>query len=182
MYVEVVFPLPFRNAFTYSVPEEFKSFAKIGTRAVVPFGKRTLTGFIVRKSETTTVKETIKPISDILDVEPIFDKKSLLFYDWISNYYLSSLGEALKLAVPYGSEIETKKKIIGVAGVCTELFEKEKSKDTVRSKILKILSEREEIDLSHLQKIIKKKNIYSALKSLEKQAHLRLLTNLRKRK
>ncbi len=147
MFVEVVFPLPFRNAFTYSVPPEFESNAQIGTRAVVPFGKRTLTGFIVRKSATTTVKENIKPLTDIIDEEPIFDKKSILFYEWLSDYYLSSLGEALKLAVPYGSDIETRKKIISNIETSSELYEKEKSKETIRTKILKILSEREEIGL-----------------------------------
>ncbi len=178
MYVEVVFPLPFRNKFTYSVPPEFESFAKTGVRAVVPFGKRTLTGFIIRRSETTPLKEKIKPISDILDDEPIFDKKSLLFYEWVSDYYLSSLGEALKLAVPYGSDVETKKRIISDIETSSELLEKEKSKDTLRYKILKILSGREDIKLQHLQKMVKKKNIYSILKTLEKAGALTVLDEL----
>ena len=95
MYVELVFPLPFRNTFTYSVPGEFEPFAKPGSRAVAPFGKRTLTGVIVKVSETTSIKEKIKPVSDIVDEKPVFTKKSLNFFQWLSEYYLSSLGEAL---------------------------------------------------------------------------------------
>ena len=71
MFVEVVFPLPFRNSFTYSIPLEFESLAQVGVRAVVPFGKRTLTGFIITKSETTSVKEKIKPVNDIIDEKQI---------------------------------------------------------------------------------------------------------------
>ncbi len=137
MYAELVFPLPFRNTFTYSIPESLESLAKPGMRAVAPFGKRILTGFIVATSSTTNVKENIKPIDDILDSKPIFNQKSLEFYKWLADYYLSSLGEALKLAVPYGLEVESKRKIISDTNFALSLLEKEKDKKSLRSKILK---------------------------------------------
>ncbi len=178
MYVEVVFPLPFRNSFTYSVPREYETLVQIGVRAVVPFGKRTLTGFIINKSETTNVEGKIKPLNDIIDDKPIFNKKALKFYKWLSEYYLSSLGEAIKLSVPYGSDVETKRKIIINGDICNELLLKEKNKNSVKVKILKVLSEREEVSLSYLQKILKKKNIYSALKALEKTGALTILDEI----
>ena len=113
MFVEVVFPLPFRKAFTYSVPKELQEFSKVGVRAVAPFGKRTLSGFIINIPSTISLKkDEIKPITDILDDKPIFTNKTLKFYEWISEYYLCSLGEALKLLVPQGTDVETKRKII----------------------------------------------------------------------
>ena len=42
MFVQLVFPLPFRNTFTYSVPIDLVENVKIGVRAVAPFGKRVL--------------------------------------------------------------------------------------------------------------------------------------------
>ncbi len=182
MYAEIVFPLPFRNSFTYSIPEELEQFAKAGLRAVVPFGKRTLTGFIINITSNPKSIEKIKPISDILDEQPIFDKKSLEFYEWLSDYYLSSLGEALKLAVPYGSEVETKRKILSDKKISAELLQKEKNKDSVKSSILKILSVRDEINLSYLQKVVKKKNIYSTLRSLEKSGALNILDEIEEAK
>ncbi len=175
MFAEIVFPLPFRNAFTYSVPEELQQSARPGVRAVVPFGKRTLTGFIINVSAKTEVKEKVKPVADILDSAPVFTKKSLKFYEWLSEYYLSSLGEALRLAVPYGSDIESKKKIIVNRDKCVELLSEEKNHGTVRGSILKILSEKDEINLSYLQKILKKKNIYSVLRTLEKSGAVVML-------
>ncbi len=77
MFAEVVFPLPFRNSFTYSIPEELEENIMVGVRVVAPFGKRTLTGFVIKSSEKTDVKEKIKPISDVLDNQPIFSKKSV---------------------------------------------------------------------------------------------------------
>ncbi|MDP3444707.1 MAG: hypothetical protein Q8T08_17765, partial [Ignavibacteria bacterium] len=72
MYCQIVFPLPFRNSFTYSIPEELKDSVKVGVRAVVPFGKRVLTGFVVSLSAESDIKEKIKPVRDIIDDLPIF--------------------------------------------------------------------------------------------------------------
>lgn len=178
MFVELVFPLPFRNTFTYSVPKELQPFTKTGVRAVAPFGKRTLTGFVIKTSSKTDVKEEIKPINDIIDSTPIFSNKSLKFYEWLSEYYLSSLGEALKLAVPYGTDIESKRKIVIDKNFCEKLLEKEKGKITLKVKILSELKDRDEINFSYLQKLVRKKNIYSSLRNLEDEGAITVLNEI----
>ena len=178
MYAELVFPLPFRNTFTYSVPKSLEPLAKPGVRAVAPFGKRVLTGFIVATSSSTVVQEKIKPVDDILDSKPIFTEKSFEFYKWLADYYLSSLGEALKLAVPYGLDVESKRKILSDTDFALKLLDKENDKNSLKSKILKVLSERGEINFSHLQRLVQKKNIYSTLSSLEKQGAVTILNEL----
>jgi len=182
MFVEVVFPLPFRKAFTYSVPAELQDQAKPGVRAVAPFGKRTLTGFILNITSKTSVKEEIKPIRDIIDDIPIVDKYTLKFYEWLSDYYLCSLGEALRLAVPHGSEIESKKKIHIDNEFAAELLAKEKNKNTIKAKLLKELSGRDEVSISTLQKAIAKKNIYSSLSTLQKLGVITVLDEVEKPK
>jgi primosomal protein N' (replication factor Y) (superfamily II helicase) len=178
MYVEIVFPLPFRKAFTYLIPKELEKQAKIGVRAVAPFGKRTLTGFIINRLKTSSVKDEIKPIIDILDEQPIVDAMGLKFYQWLADYYLCSFGEALKLAVPYGSEVESKRKIIPDQNACAHYLSKEKNKTSTRAKILKVLSEKKEISLNQLQKLVKKKNIYSTLRTLQENGLVTLLDQL----
>lgn len=121
MFAKVVFPLPFRNAFTYSIPVEFEEIAQVGVRVVVPFGKRIMTGFILDVSSETEIEGKIKNIQDVLDDNPIFDKKSIKFYEWLSEYYLSSLGEALRNSVPYGTDIETKRRIVADSDQCLML-------------------------------------------------------------
>ena len=175
MYCQVVFPLPFRNSFTYSIPKELEEFVKIGVRVVTPFGKRILTGFVISITQETELKEKIKPIQDVLDEKPIFDEKELKFYEWISEYYISSLGEALRNAVPYGSDVETKRKIVSDTKFCFDLYNKETNKKTLRAKLLLALSEKEVNNVSTLQKIVKKKNIYSLLRSLEKIGAISIL-------
>lgn len=175
MYCQVVFPLPFRNAFTYSVPKDLTEQVRIGVRVVAPFGKRVLTGFVISISETTELKSKIKPIQDVLDENSIFDEQILKFYEWISEYYISSLGEALRNSVPYGSDVESKRKIVSDKEFCSNLFNQELRKDSLKAKLLLILSEKEVHTVSALQKYLKKKNIYSLLRSLEKIGALSIM-------
>ncbi len=178
MYAQVVFPMPFRNAFTYSVPNEFEDMVKVGVRVVVPFGKRVMTGFVIDVTETTDVEGKIKPIRDVLDEESIFSKDDLRFYEWISEYYLSSLGEALRNTVPYGSDVESKKTIVADQDFCSMLLAKEKSAKTTRAKILQAFCQKEKYKISQLQKLINKKSIYSVLKTLEKQGAVTILDHI----
>ncbi|MGQ9798428.1 MAG: primosomal protein N' [Ignavibacterium sp.] len=166
MFAEVVFALPFRKAFTYEIPSELKKFVKEGVRVVAPFGKRTLTGFVIKLTKTTQIQDSIKPIREVLDDEPIFNKTTLKFYQWLSEYYLCSLGEALKLLVPHGTEVESKRKIEVDKNFVLQLLQKEQKKNTVRFKILSELSSRDQITFAALQKAVGKKNIYSQIRTL----------------
>ncbi len=178
MLIEVVFPLPFRKSFTYLVPKELELAAKFGVRVLAPFGKRYITGFIIGQPETTQDLVKIKQIIDIIDSIPLFSKSGFSFYQWMSEYYLSSLGEALKLSAPYGTDVESKRKIIPDKTLCGKLFIDDKKKDSVRSKILAVLSLSEEISFSSLQKEVKKKNIYSILNSLQKDDAITILDEI----
>jgi primosomal protein N' (replication factor Y) len=176
MFAEIVFPLPFRKAFTYSVPKDLQEFAKVGVRAVAPFGKRTLTGFIINIRESISLKkDEIKLITDILDDKPIFTNKTLKFYEWLSEYYLCSLGEALKLLVPQGTDVESKRRIVVDKDFIFQLMQKERKKNSLKFRILSELSKREELRFSTLQKAVKKKNIYSQLRLLHNQGAVTII-------
>lgn len=178
MFAEVVFALPFRKAFTYEIPAELKKFVKEGVRVVAPFGKRTLTGFVIKVSRTTQVKDEIKQIREVLDDEPIFNKTLLKFYEWISEYYLCSLGEALKLLVPHGTEVESKRKISIDKQFVLQILQKESKKTTLRYKILQELSTREQITFSALQKSLGKKNIYSHIRNLVEEGAITIIDEI----
>ena len=178
MFAKIVFPLPFRNSFTYRIPDELLDQVQVGVRVVVSFGRRILTGFVIEVVENCEIEGKIKTVQDVLDEDPIFTQKSLKFYNWIADYYISSLGEALKNSVPYGTDVETKRKIVADCDICFELLKKEKKKDSTRSKILDVLSEKETISISFLQKLIKKKNIYSVLRTLEKNGAITILNEI----
>lgn len=177
MYAQVVFPAPFRNAFTYSIPAHLKDDVQVGMRVLVPFGKRYQTGFVIGFEEKTEL-ENVKDIRDVLDTLPIFDEKALQFYNWLSDYYISSLGEALKNAVPYGTDIETKKKIVADPEEIKALVEELEGKKTIRGEVLKVLADKGVISFNQLQKTLRKKNIYSAVNKLENDGIISVINEL----
>lgn len=107
-YAEIAVELPLEGTFTYSVPLNLKDDAVLGKRALVPFGKRTVTGYILGTASALPPEvKAAKPIIDILDDFPIFDRKRLEFYRWLSSYYFAPLGPVLALIHPGGANIKS---------------------------------------------------------------------------
>ncbi|HBI38625.1 MAG: primosomal protein N' [Spirochaetes bacterium GWF1_31_7] len=100
-FVEIALPIGLNTTFTYSIPEIYHSNIYIGKRVVVNFNGRKIMGYIVNNS-VFTEKYKIKPIDKIVDTEAVFTEKMITFARWVSEYYFSSLGEALSLMVPRG--------------------------------------------------------------------------------
>ncbi len=103
-YIEVAVALPVYNTFTYRVPENLSFFASIGKRALVPFGRRRVTGYIIGPSKDMHHCK-IKLIPDILDETPIFHSSMMPFFRWIADYYIYPIGEVIKSALPGGLNI-----------------------------------------------------------------------------
>ncbi|MCX8011276.1 MAG: primosomal protein N' [Ignavibacteria bacterium] len=167
---EIVFPLPFEKSFHYLIPEELKDLAKVGVRAVAPFGKRILTGYIIGITDKSNIdKQQLKPIEDILDSKPIFHDKLLEFCRWISEYYFATLGEVLKSAIPYGSDVESKKIIVVDHEPIVNELNKTINKSSNYFKVLEILTSKNEFSLSELKKKFKGSNLNYHLSKLEER-------------
>ena len=99
-YAEVVFNLPLNHSFTYRIPKVFNNI-KPGHRVYVPFGKRVITGVVVVIKDKSTFK-SVKDIVDVLDEAPLLKPELIELTRWISDYYMSSWGQAVQLALPKG--------------------------------------------------------------------------------
>lgn len=117
-FAEIAVALPVEAAFTYSVPEGLRGVAHLGKRVLVPFGKRTVTGYILGLSSAPPPDiSAIKPIIDVLDSTPLFDEKRLRFLKWVSSYYFAHLGEVLSLTHPGSANIRSER-VLRAASVC----------------------------------------------------------------
>jgi primosomal protein N' (replication factor Y) (superfamily II helicase) len=106
MFAEVAVPIYIRQTFTYRLPGDMSSRAQTGCRALVPFGKKFLTAFIVDLHETlqSEVDESdIKDIEELLDESPIITPEILELTRWVSDYYVAPWGECLRAALPAGA-------------------------------------------------------------------------------
>jgi primosomal protein N' (replication factor Y) len=181
-FVEVAFPIPIDSVFSYSIPQNLYDEVEIGKRAVAPFGQRTMTGFIVNITENPPFSDLskIKKIVRVLDTHPVFDEKKLKFFSWLANYYLSSLGEALKLTDPYGTSIQSEKSVHSDKETINKFIEKEKNKSGSRYKIMELLLQKDKYTLKQLVHLTGVKSILTPLKKMEQEGILTIEDSLSK--
>ena len=107
MFVDVILPLPLDGVFTYSVPTSEEGRVKVGARVLVPFGRnKTYVGIISRIHNQSPEGYQTKDILQVMDYSPILLDSQLKLWQWISDYYMSPIGEVYKAALPSGLKAE----------------------------------------------------------------------------
>jgi primosomal protein N' (replication factor Y) len=93
-----------QGRFHYSVPDHLFGALQVGHRVLVPFGRRRATAFVVGLATTIPddVKDKLRPISERLDPDPLLPSDVLQLATFCADYYLSSVGEVLRVALPPG--------------------------------------------------------------------------------
>lgn len=105
-YVEVVLPLPLDGLFTYAVADNQAAKAQVGCRVLVPLGKSKKYIGIVMHVVDEKPEFEVKPIIEVIDRQPILLHQQIRLWQWISDYYLSPLGDIYKAALPSGLKAE----------------------------------------------------------------------------
>ena len=106
-YADVILPVPLDGFFTYAVPQEAQGRVTQGIRVIVPFGRnKNYVGIIARLHDEKPQGYEVKPISVVVDSQPILLPGQLKFWQWIADYYMSPIGEVYKAALPAGLKAE----------------------------------------------------------------------------
>jgi primosomal protein N' (replication factor Y) len=104
--VRVAVPSPLRRLFDYLVPAEMVTDAppsalQPGCRVKVTFGRREVTGLIIECADTSTFAlEKLKPVTQLIDVEPLLPASLFRLFIWASRYYQHPIGDALFSTLP----------------------------------------------------------------------------------
>lgn len=107
-FIDVIVPIPLRQAFTYSVNKDEAAFLKPGMRVAVPFGKsKVYTGLVYRVHDTPPNTYETKDIDQILDERPIVPPKTWKHWEWMAHYYMCTLGEVMRAALPTAFLLES---------------------------------------------------------------------------
>ncbi len=87
---------------TYSVPDEWVHACQIGSRVLVPMGRRNrrITGYVVARDVEVPADWKLKAISDLMDAEPLFNAHMLQLFEFLATYYRASLGDAIRTGLP----------------------------------------------------------------------------------
>ena len=104
-YADLILPVPLQGLFTYAIPEGMN--VGVGMRVLVTFGRsKTYLGIVARIHDVKPEGYQVKPITQVMDQEPIVIEQQLKLWQWISDYYLSPIGEVYKAALPAGLKAE----------------------------------------------------------------------------
>ena len=103
---DIILPLAIADVYTYNIPASLLPIANsqsplTGRRVLVPLGKKSIIGIIYRKHEgelPASVK--VRDVLQIIDDTPIVRAEQLKLWEWLSSYYMCTLGEVMAAALP----------------------------------------------------------------------------------
>ena len=108
----IILPFPLNDTYTYYVPQAMEDNICVGQRVIVSFGaKRFFTGIVYSLGEVSDGAD-LKPISEIIDNKPIVFQNQLLYWRRLADYYICSLGDIMRLALPSALRLQSDTTVI----------------------------------------------------------------------
>ncbi|PCH93744.1 MAG: primosomal protein N' [Bacteroidetes bacterium] len=105
-FVDVILPLALRQFYTYRVPFTIGDEVQVGKRVIVQFGKsKVYSAIVFSVHEKAPSNYQAKYIMSVLDHVPIVNDTQLKHWQWISSYYMCTIGEVMASALPSGLKL-----------------------------------------------------------------------------
>ena len=147
------------KTFTYKINKEQLPLLKVGMRVVVPFGKQTLEGFVLKIYENKDVylENKLKEIISIVDTYPILNEELLTLGKYISKTTLCSLMTSYQAMLP--KALKAKKKVNMTPKydtyICINygMYNNDIKFNASQEKILELLKENKKVKKEVLNKI-----------------------------
>lgn len=161
--VEVILPIPLKQTFTYSVRKEEAHFIKQGMRVAVPFGKSKIyTGIAYKVVYGEAPTYSIKSIDHILDETPIITPEQIRHWEWMSSYYMCTLGEIVKAALPSAFLLQSET----ILTLHSDYKESQHIPNDEALLLIQALEYQSELHLNDARTILEQKNIVHLVNSL----------------
>ncbi len=162
-FIDVILPIPLKQAFTYSVNKDEAAFLLQGMRVAVPFGKsKVYTGIVYQVHDQPPIGYETKPIDHILDEEPIITQLQLKHWEWLAGYYMCSLGEVIKAALPSAFLLESET----IIKLSSRNFQDEESLTDDEFVLYEALQHQSSLHINDARSILDRKNIVSVIQKL----------------
>jgi primosomal protein N' (replication factor Y) len=111
-YAEVALPVPLRQTFSYIVPPTLARAVCVGSRVVVPFGKRHLVGVALELSSEAPETAKLKEVIEGLDAVPTLPQGLVALGRWVSEYYVAPPGEVFRSLLPPAVELRRERRLM----------------------------------------------------------------------
>ncbi|MBD5302063.1 MAG: primosomal protein N' [Bacteroides sp.] len=163
MIAEIILPLPIYGTFSYLIPPEMETEIQIGSRVMVQFGRKKYYTGIVERIHRETPPYEVKPLMAILDGSPAVRYPQLRFWNWISEYYLCTVGDVYKAAIPSGLKPESETFVTLNEDYGTPEGEKLTEREAM---VMMLLEEKKKLRLSDIDRELKLKNTPAVINRL----------------
>lgn len=165
LFVDVILPLAVPNLYTYRVPYDWNESVAAGQRVIVQFGRGKLYSAVVRRVHEIPPKVyEAKYIDSILDEQPIVNEKQFALWEWISQYYMCTIGEVMLAALPGGLRLASETKVILNADYKTLIADAELSDKEFS--IIEALEVRNVLSINDVAEILDQKTVYPVIKNM----------------
>lgn len=162
-FIDVILPIPLKQTFTYSVNKDEAAFLKPGMRVAIPFGKsKVYTGIVYQVHDQAPVGYETKSIDHILDETPIITTQQLEHWEWLAKYYMCSLGEVIKAALPSAFLLESETMI----KLSSEKQWDESLLSDEEFLVFEALQHQSSLHINDVRSILDKKNVVSVIQML----------------
>ncbi|MBV8529284.1 MAG: primosomal protein N', partial [Candidatus Dormibacteraeota bacterium] len=101
-----------RDSYTYEVPAELEEVVALGTRVEIPFGKRSVMGYVVARADLAT-RDDVRAIESVIDEEPFLLPQHVQLSRWIAERYCAPLNEVIRAMVPKGARARPSRRARG---------------------------------------------------------------------
>lgn len=162
VFADIILPFALEKNYTYGVPETLQAAVKPGIRVEVPFRNKLYTGIVAKVHNLQPKGYTVKNIISLPDHLHVVNKIQLDFWQWMSSYYMATLGDVMNAALPAPFKLSSETIIV---------LDDEKKIDSVELNdkeylIAEALTIKHELSLKDIQQILQQKSVQPIIKSL----------------
>ncbi|MDW4254050.1 primosomal protein N' [Staphylococcus saprophyticus] len=106
MIAKVIVDIPSKSVdftFDYIIPIRLQSMIQIGMRVIVPFGPRTIQGYVMKitdQPDSNIDIKKLKEIKEIQDIKPELTEELIQFTEWYNNYFVTKRISMLEVMLP----------------------------------------------------------------------------------
>ena len=106
MIAKVIVDVPAKNVdftFDYLIPERLAPIIQVGVRVIVPFGPRTIQGYVMEIAEEADPEldlEKLKEIKEIQDIKPELTPELVDLSEWYGKYHVTKRISILEAMLP----------------------------------------------------------------------------------
>lgn len=161
-FANVILPLNLDKIFTYIIKEEDAARLRPGMRVAVPFGKNKIyTALLLDVHDTPPQLYEAREIDQVLDEFPIVTEEQIEHWKWIASYYMCSLGDVYRSALPSALLLESETMIR-----LNPDYPKEEILDKEESLLFNALTDQSSMRVSQVMDLLGKKSVFPVIRRL----------------